>query len=449
MNTLDSLNAALTDARQNYIDKRPASLAAFHNATRFMPGGNTRTVLFYEPFPLRAARGEGAQLIDVDGHSYVNLLGEYTAGLFGHTHPVIRAALDRALDDGINLGAHNVYESQLAELVCARFPCMERVRFTNSGTEANLMAISSARVHTGRNKVLVFDGGYHGALLYFAHGGVPINAPFPYLLGEYNACEATRELIRSNANTLACVLVEPMMGAGGCIPGDAKFLSMLREETARAGAVLIFDEVMTSRLAPGGAQQLLGITPDMTTLGKYVGGGMSFGAFGGSQSIMNLYDPRNPEALPHAGTFNNNTLTMAAGCAALRDIYTPEAAERLNTRGDQLRENLNEIARSRGLPVQFSGQGSLMNLHTVPGRIHSPADLRDENEALKELLFLDLLDAGYYMARRGFIGLSLAVDDACLRAFADAYADLLDARGALIAGVGNVREGRGVSTVNR
>ena len=435
MNTLNTLDTTLAQARQNYIDKRPESLATFENATRYMPGGNTRTVLFHEPFPFRAARGEGAELIDVDGHRYLNLLGEYTAGLFGHTHPVIRAAVERALDDGVNLGAHNRYEPQLAELVCARFPSMQRVRFTNSGTEANLMAISSARVHTGREKVLVFDGGYHGGLLYFAHRGIAINAPFPYLLGEYNATETTRALIREDADRLACVLVEPLMGAAGCIPADKEFLSMLREETARAGAVLIFDEVMTSRLAYGGAQQLLEVTPDMTTLGKYVGGGMSFGAFGGLQRIMDLYDPRKPDALPHAGTFNNNTLTMAAGCAALRDIYTQDAADALNARGDRLREQLNAISRTRGLPVQFTGRGSMMNLHTLSGEVRRPADLDAANEALKELLFLDFLDAGYYLARRGFIALSLVIDDARLQGFADCYTELLDKRGALIAGV--------------
>ena len=434
MNTQDTLNAALATARQNYIDKRPASLATFEQATCYMPGGNTRTVLFYEPFPLRAARGDGAMLTDLDGHRYLNLLGEYTAGLFGHTHPRIRAALEQALDDGVNLGAHNIYEPQLAELVCARFPSIERVRFTNSGTEANLMAIASARVHTGRDKVLVFEGGYHGGVLYFVHGGIPINVPFPYLLGEYNASDATRTLIRRNADTLACVLVEPLLGAAGCVPADTEFLAMLREETARAGAMLIFDEVMTSRLAPGGAQELLDITPDITTLGKYVGGGMSFGAFGGSRSIMKLYDPRRPEALPHAGTFNNNTLTMAAGCAAMRDVYTPAAATQLNERGDRFRAQLNQLARSRGLPVQFTGRGSLMNLHTVPGPIRSLRDLRDENDAVKELLFLDLLDAGYYLARRGFIALSLVVDDASLQQFADSFAERLDTRGALLAG---------------
>ena len=433
MNTLAMLETALAAARQNYVDKRPASLAAFDNATRFMPGGNTRTVLFHEPFPLRAARGDGAMLTDLDGHRYLNLLGEYTAGLFGHSHPVIRAAIERALDDGINLGAHNTYEAQLAELVCARFPSIERVRFTNSGTEANLMAIVSARAHTGRDKVLVFRGGYHGGVLYFVHGGIAINVPFDYLLGDYNDGEATQTLIRHNADTLACVLVEPLQGAAGCIPGEREFLGMLREETSRAGALLIFDEVMTSRLAPGGAQQSLGITPDLTTLGKYVGGGMSFGAFGGSQSIMDLYDPRRRESLPHAGTFNNNTLTMAAGCAAMRDVFTPAAAEELNARGERLRTQLNELTRSLGLPVQFTGCGSLMNLHSVQGPIRNLADLHDENDAIRELVFLDLLDAGFYFARRGFIALSLVVDDQDLLRFTEAFAECLDARGALFA----------------
>lgn len=436
MNTLDTLASALAEARQNYVDKRPCSLATFEDATRYMPGGNTRSVLFHEPFPFRAARGEGAELIDVDGHRYTNLLGEYTAGLFGHTHPRIRAAIESALDDGVNLGAHNVYEPRLAELVCKRFVSIQQVRFTNSGTEANLMAIASARVHTDRSKVLVFDGGYHGGLLYFAHGGIPINAPFPYLLGEYNATESTRALIRDNADSLACVLVEPMLGAAGCIAGERDFLGMLREETRRAGSVLIFDEVMTSRLAAGGAQQLLEITSDMTTLGKYVGGGMSFGAFGGSRTIMERYDPRSPNALPHAGTFNNNTLSMAAGCVALGEVYTAAAAEQLNARGDRLREELNRIAASRGLPVQYTGLGSLMNLHTTTRRIRAPADLDGENGAVKELLFLDFLDRGFYLARRGFIALSLAVDDDDLQHFTDAFAAILDARGTLIAGAG-------------
>ena len=434
MNTLDTLDDALTDARQNYVDKRPNSLSSFEAATRYLPGGNTRTVLFHDPFPFRAASGQGSVLTDVDGFKYVNFLGEYTAGIFGHTHPKIRAAIERALDGGVNLGAHNEHEPRLAQLVCERFASIERVRFTNSGTEANLMAISSSRVHTGRDQVMVFDGGYHGGLLYFGHGGVAINAPFPYVLAQYNDIDATRALIREHGSTLACVLVEPMMGSGGCIPANPGFLEMLRTETAAAGIVLIFDEVMTSRLAPGGAQEIAGLVPDMTTLGKYIGGGMSFGAFGGAAAIMDMYDPRRPDAMPHAGTFNNNTLTMTAGCVAMEEVYTPAAARSLNARGDALRERLNDVARKRGLPLQFTGCGSILNLHANAGVIQTPHDVERDNQAVNELLFLDLLDAGFYIARRGFMALTLVLEDADYDGFVAAYEAILDGRGSLIAG---------------
>lgn len=435
MNTSDALDAALSEARQNYIDKRPLSLASFEEATQYMPGGNTRTVLFHEPFPFRAARGEGAVLTDVDGHQYVNFLGEYTAGIFGHSHPKIRAAIEAALDGGVNLGAHNEYEPKLARLVCDRFASIERVRFTNSGTEANLMAISTCRVQTGREKVMVFDGGYHGGLLYFGHGGIPINAPFPYVLANYNDIEGTRALLKEHGQDLACVLVEPMMGSGGCIPASSAFIEMLRAETKAAGAILIFDEVMTSRITPGGAQEMFGVTPDMTTLGKYIGGGMSFGAFGGSEEVMGIYDPRRPDAMPHAGTFNNNTLSMRAGCVAMEEIYTPEAAVQLNARGDELRERLNEMARVRGLPVHVTGFGSIMGIHANSTKIESPDDTEKDNHDISELLFLDLLDAGYYIARRGFIALTLVLEAPHYEGFTNALETILDERGPLIAGV--------------
>ena len=427
-----TLDAVLAEARENYAARRPKSAAAHRGATEFMPGGNTRTVLFYEPFPLRVVRGREQTITDADGLSYVNLLGEYTAGLFGHSHPVIRRAIDRALDHGIGLSGHGEGEISLARLVCERFASIERVRFTNSGTEANLMAISTARYVTGRDKVLVFDGGYHGGLLYFGHGGIPINAPFPYILAPYNDIAATAQLIRDNRDDLACVLVEPMMGAAGCLPARPEFLEMLRAETSDAGAVLIFDEVMTSRLAPGGLQEISGVTPDMTTLGKYIGGGMSFGAFGGRAELIDIYDPRRPDAIPHAGTFNNNVLTMAAGTAALSEVYTPEVALAHNARGDRLRERLNAIIAARGLPLQFTGVGSLLGLHATAAPISGPKDLAGADERIAELIFFDLLEAGYYIARRGFIALSLALSEADLDGFAAAFEDILDLRSSAI-----------------
>jgi glutamate-1-semialdehyde 2,1-aminomutase len=393
-----------------------------------MPGGNTRTVLYNDPFPLRIVSGDGAFVVDADGHRYLNLLGEYTAGLFGHTHPVIRRAIDAALDRGINLSGHNPDEIRLSELVCKRFSAIERVRFTNSGTEANLMAISTARHVSGKSKVMVMDGGYHGGLLYFGNGGIPINAPFEFVLGTFNDVGVTRALVEENAADLACVLVEPMMGSAGCLPAQREFLIMLREACDRAGVILIFDEVMTSRLAPGGAQQLYDVLPDMVTLGKYVGGGMSFGAFGGREDIMAIYDPQASPTIPHAGTFNNNTLTMAAGCAAMGDVYTPEVAVDLNRRGDELRSRLNAIAADTGFTAQFTGLGSLMNLHGTAAPVSTPADIRKGDDRIRELVFLDLLEKGYYMARRGFVALMLSVTDENLDGFCNAYRAVLQAR---------------------
>jgi glutamate-1-semialdehyde 2,1-aminomutase len=428
-----TIDDALDEARATFAAKRPRSEADHVFAARSMPGGNTRTTLHQAPFPLSIVTGKGAILTDADGFNYVNLLGEYTAGVFGHSHPVIRRAIDSALDHGLNLGAQTRREGELAELVCARFPSVEKVRFTNSGTEANLMAIATARYQTKRSHVMVMRGGYHGGLLYFVSGGsLPINVPFPFVLGSYNDIETTRQAIRTHATDLACVLVEPMMGSTGCLPADPAFLAMLREESAAAGIVMILDEVMTSRFGRGGAQSLLGLKPDMTTFGKWIGGGMSFGAYGGRADLMDLYDPTRPGTLPHAGTFNNNVLTMSAGVAALAEVFTADVAEALHARGDRFRLRLAKVFRAADVPVQVTGIGSLMNLHVVDGPIERPADIARNDEKARELLYFDLIERGIYMGRRGFIALTLALTDADLDRAADAIGDAISARSALL-----------------
>ncbi|MBX2868917.1 MAG: aminotransferase class III-fold pyridoxal phosphate-dependent enzyme [Acidiferrobacterales bacterium] len=425
------LDSALSDARERYQRKRPLSAQAFAESHRYMPGGNTRTVLFHTPYPLRIVSGDGCKVTDADGHHYINLLGEYTAGLFGHTNPVIREAIDRALDRGINLSGHNPDEIALAKLVCERFPSISKVRFTNSGTEANLMAISTARFHTKRNKVLVFNGGYHGGLLYFGNGGIPINAPFDYLLATYNDAASARQIIHQHAKDLACVLVEPMQGSAGCIPGTHEFLSSLRAGCDESDAILIFDEVMTSRLAKGGAQEVMNITPDMTTLGKYIGGGMSFGAFGGSDELMSIYDPRSLNAIPHAGTFNNNTLTMAAGVAAMGTVLTEQNLATLNQLGDRLRSKLNTLCAQHDAEIQVTGTGSLLGIHATRTPISDVSSLKDRDDRILELLFLDLLEAGFYIARRGFIALMLSISGKDTENFCDAFDQILDNRAQL------------------
>ena len=277
------------------------------------------------------------------------------------------------------------------------------------------------------------DGGYHGGVLYFAHGGSPVNAPFDYVLGRFNDADHCRDLIRQHADDLACVIVEPVQGSGGCIPGSEEFLSCLRQETRAAGALLIFDEVMTSRLGPGGFQGLTDIHADLTSFGKYLGGGLTFGAFGGRADIMDRYDPRRPDAWPHAGTFNNNVLTMTAGLTGLTKVLTPEASVRLNENGDRLRGRLNDLAETHGLPMQFTGRGSMIGTHFRGGEIRNADDADAGRNELRPLMHLDLLDQGIYAAARGAFLLSLPHGEPEFDALLAAMDEFMQTRRALIA----------------
>lgn len=426
------MDAALAAAHDAYRARNPKSFAQVERAATAMPGGNTRTVLHYPPFPLTIARGAGSRLWDLDGHAYVNLLGEYTAGIFGHSHPTILAAIRAALDDGLSLSGHNLIEAQLAQAIVDRFPSIDLVRFTNSGTEANLMAVGLAKAFTGRTHVVAARGGYHGGAMTLAYPTSPLNAPFPYVLVDYNDTQGAADAIGEAAGDVAAIIVEPMMGSGGCLPASVEFLSMLRAEATRIGAVLIFDEVMTSRLSPGGIQPMVGVEADLTTLGKYLGGGSSFGAFGGRADIMALFDPRRSDALPHAGTFNNNVISMAAGLAGLTHVYTPAAAEALNQRGERLRERLNEVCHARQAPLQFTGIGSLMNAHATRRPIRSVPDIQAGDMKARDLLFHHLLAEGFYAARRGFVALSLALSDDELDGYVAAVEGFLERYGHLM-----------------
>lgn len=428
-----AIDLALARAHETYRARHPASERAHLDAAEVLPGGNTRSVLFHPPFPLYMARGEGCRLWDVDGHRYLDALGEFTAGLYGHSDPVIRAAITEALDRGINLAGHTTAEARLARAIRDRFAGIELLRFTNSGTEANLMALAAATAHTGRGTVLVFQGAYHGGVLTFAGGRSPVNVPHRFVVSPYNQLAAAREAVRSQASDLAAILVEPMQGSAGCIAGHADFLHGLRSLADETGALLVFDEVMTSRLAPGGLQQVLGLRPDLTTLGKYIGGGMSFGAFGGRADVMARFDPRRPDALPHAGTFNNNVLTMAAGHAGLTRVYTADQAGALNRRGDALRERLDGLFRDEGVAWRCTGLGSLMNLHPLAGPVHAVADPAPADTRLRDLMFLGLLERGVYIARRGFIALSLPFGDAEADELVAAVAEVVRAHRSLMA----------------
>ncbi|GEB39498.1 glutamate-1-semialdehyde 2,1-aminomutase [Gluconacetobacter liquefaciens] len=402
----------LQQAEKRYVERHEASRASWKLAELAMPGGNTRTSLWYDPFPLCFVHGHECYVNDADGHDYIDFLGEYTAGIYGHSPRIIQDAINEAVSNGINLSSHNALEGAFANLLTQRFRSMDLLRFTNSGTEANLMAMTAARAVTGREKILVFRNGYHGGVLSFTGATSPFNAPYDFLMGTYNAIEETADLITTFGSQLAAVLVEPMQGAGGCIPGTTEFLAMLRQMTEHYGIALIFDEIQTARLAFGGRQAQIGIYPDLTTIGKFFGGGMAFGCFGGSERFMSIFDPRRPDAVPHAGTFNNNTITMSAGYTATRHLLGTAALEELNRRGDALREAIRQIFKEEDMPFSVTGLGSLMTIH--------PEVSREHQAILRKFLFFSMVEQGIYFAPRGLIALSFPISAIDIKKFLDA-----------------------------
>ncbi|MEM8902346.1 MAG: aspartate aminotransferase family protein [Actinomycetota bacterium] len=418
------LDRLVARARAAYAERRPVSAALAERAGEVLPGGSTRSVLDFAPFPFRVAEAEGARLTDVDGHAYLDLLGDYSAGLLGHRPESVRRAVTEALERGWSYGATHRDEIRLAELLCDRFPTIDQVRFTNSGTEANLMAVNLARHATGRDEVLVFDGAYHGGLLYFGAGGEALQAPFRFHRCRFNDLESVEAVLAGHGNRIAVALVEPMLGAGGCIRAEPGFLEGLRERCDHHGVLLCFDEVMTSRMSIGGAQRRLGIRPDLTTLGKYVAGGLTFGAFGGRADLMAAFDPATGGSLTHGGTFNNNALSMTAGVATVEHELTAERLDGLFARGERLRDDLNRTLRDT--PVRATGWGSMIGLHPTRDPVRRPSDLAAVDPRLRELLFFGLLERGCYVAPRGYLALSLELTDTDLDRFVAAAAAAAD-----------------------
>ena len=429
-----NINAALEEVREKYISSNPESRVKNAEAKQVMPGGNTRTALYYSPFPVTIAGGEGAHIWDVDGHSYADFLVEFTAGLYGHSDPIIANAVHAALDKGLVLGGPNLIEAELARLMCDRFPAVERLRFCNSGTESNIFALSAARAFTGRTDILVVEGSYHGGPLSF-EGESPLTLPFPIHKMTYNDPQGAVEKIRALGNKLAVVLVEPVIGAGGGIPASSDFLLSLRSATEETGALLIFDEVMTSRLSSGGMHGYHGIKPDVVTFGKYLGGGLTFGAFGGRADIIDKFDPSKPGGWAHAGTFNNNILTMAAGHAGLSKVYTPDVANEFFERGTSYMKSMQKAVSDLDLPIQITGMGSMMVFHVTDKVPSAPLDSSQKPNDLFELLHLDMMERGQYYARRGMINLSLPMTQVDLDNFQAAFIDVLETRAPIIRSV--------------
>ena len=422
-----ALDSYYAELQRSYGEARPESRSAYQRATDFLPGGNSRSQLYFPPFPFFVDRASGSRLHDLDGFEYIDLVNNYTSLVHGHAAPELVEATSAAAARGTAVGTPTRLEAELASELCARVASVEQVRFANSGTEACYFAIRAARAFTGRDGLIKIEGGYDGGVdavqVSVKHLGAEVGDPVPEPgvprfvadatpVIPFNDTARAVETIERVGRDCAALIVEPMLGSAGLIPGDPEFLAALRDATREAGCLLIFDEVMSLRLGYGGLQESLGIAPDLTAMGKIVGGGLPIGAFGGRADVMGVMDPRRPDAMQHSGTFNANPVTLAAGLAALRRLTRAEV-ERINAIGDRIRAHIDHEAAEAGVPVVASGIGSLVQFHWGTSPPRSIREAIGRPKVGIDCLFHALLERGVFVApRRGLMAISTAIGDA-------------------------------------
>jgi glutamate-1-semialdehyde 2,1-aminomutase len=421
-----------------YPDKQSKSAKLYERAVKVMPGGNSRHTVYFPPYPIYAARAEGARVWDVDGESRLDFINNYSSLIHGHNHPRIVEAIVKQAHRLLSISLPTEEEVQLAEIVTARLPGVESIRFGNSGTEGVLLALKAARAFTGKSKIARIEGAYHGSA---ETVGVSM-APTPDKWGDpdepvslpgvgigpgaaadtvvlpMNQVEASRKILRKHARDLAGVILDPLVKNLGYKPATKEFVQMLREETKACGALLIFDEVYSLRLGFHGAQGALGINPDLTALGKIIGGGLPVGAVGGARDIMDaVFDPRaGRPKMNHGGTFNANPMTMAAGLVAM-EMFDQAAFDRLSMLGEKLRKGLREALAITRSPGTVGGATSMVSFFHMDAQVETYRDVvssmrgNAQAGARAEQFFRFMLNNGILMGAPGFFVLSTAITD--------------------------------------
>ena len=442
------MNPLLEKIQQSYREWSRKSQELARPAGQLMPGGDTRTTAHYPPYPAFMQRGDGCRLFDVDGHTYLDFMNNFTSLILGHAHPKIIEAVEQQVRRGTAFAAPTESQTELAEIVCGMVPSLEQVRFCSCGSEATMMAARAARAFTGKQKIMKMEGGYNGnhdwgeiSLFPTRRSAGPLDEPNTVppdkgialstvadtITVPFNEPEIARKLIRKHKDEAAAIILEPMLGGLGMIPPKPGCLRQLREITAENDVLLIFDEVITLRLAPGGMQEIFDVKPDLTALGKIIGGGLPIGAFGGRREIMQQFNPELPGFMWHASTFSGNPLTTAAGIAALNEL-TQDVYDSLNALGDSLREKFNAAFQECGLRGQATGMGSLVNLHFNDQPIHNARDSVQgtfNSGPLTMYLHLSMIQRGIFPASRQMYCISTPMTEEEIDLAGDALLDAL------------------------
>jgi glutamate-1-semialdehyde 2,1-aminomutase len=412
---------------QCYLERTPLSAAIGPRACKVMPAGETRAAGYHTPYPLTFAEAHGALLTDLDGNEYLDLINNFTSLLHGHAYPPIVEAVSKVIGAGTAWPARNNTQIELAELICERVPSIELVRFCNSGSEANMLALHVARTHTGRHKVLMAKFGYHGSHEAFEAGffGNEGEHAWPHtIVAPWGDAAAFESVLESQGGEIAAVFLEAAMGSSGLVEAAPEFFQRVIAATHRAGAVFVLDEVITLRMSEGGHQVNLGIIPDLTTLGKIIGGGYPVGAVGGNAQLMGLLDPTRGRIF-HSGTFNGNSVTTAAGVVSLAHL-TADRIATMATQAQRLEGALASAAAAAGLSFSVRRLGSLLNLYFTA--VPPAANVVREDASIMRLVHLAGMNHGLYFAPRGLVVLSTVTTDehietACGR-FAAVFADV-------------------------
>lgn len=390
----------------------PTSAALRDRFVRVLPGGETRSVAFYEPYPVVIESGLGSRLRDVDGNEYVDVLNNYTSLIHGHAHPELTAAIARTAGLGTVHPAPHLAQADLAELLAQRYPAVEQVRFTNSGSEAAILAARLARHVTDRAVLVLADGGYHGTGAFFAD-------PHPDVVRvPYNDIAALETAL--STHRVAAVFLEPFLGSAGVVPAADGYLRAAERAARQAGALFVLDEIQGVRTAYDGTHGLLGLRPDLVLLGKIIGGGVPIGAVGGRTDMLTAVTAAAPRRMAHSGTFNGNVMAMAAGRVAL-DLLDADAVDLLNQRAAQVATAVESAALGYGLPVSVTRVGSILHVHFLAEAPTTAEAARQGREDLTQALHLQLLTRGVYAAPRGMLNLSTALSDADVDHVVEAY----------------------------
>jgi glutamate-1-semialdehyde 2,1-aminomutase len=417
-----------------YQERTLRSRELFREARRFLPGGDTRLGTSFPPHPTYMVRGEGSYLHDVDGNRILDFTNNATTLIHGHSHPEITETIRKQAARGTGWAAPNSYQVELARLLCHRLPSVDRIRFCNSGTEANMQAIKVARAFTGRDVILKMAGAYHGTYegTEFSRAddgrplalvtGIPSNEGDNVLVAPFGDEPTARTLMEAHRDRLAAVVVNPVMTQGGLGLPAEEYLQFLRETTRRLGILLIFDEVITFRVSSGGGQEHYGVVPDLTALGKIIGGGLPVGAFGGREDIMALFADGPTPSVSHAGTLNGNPLTSAAGLKAM-EMLTPEAFEHLSLLGRSLRDRLRRIVQDLQLPLEVNRIASLVSLD-LSAQVRSDPQTGEKGTRIMSLVHLALLNRGIKVY--ALYALTTVMGEAEIRILSDNLREVLE-----------------------